>query len=266
MRSFKNRVGGFTLIELLVVIAIIAILAGLLLPALARAKNAAKRIVCINHQKQLATTWVMYATDHNDVLVANGANSPWNTKTQLWVQGAFVNVPDNWNYDYVLNPAYALFGNYIHTTAIYHCPTDREMVKNGTQLLPRLRSYELNAYTGWVGGWDTRLSSDYVVFRKSTELTAKIPAGMVFTFLDVNPDSICWPYFGMIMDRQSFFNFPNSYHNRGGVVSFADGHVEYHRWRDPRTINPVADWHGHNQPSSGNEDYTWLRDRTTIHR
>src|SRR5258706_16444055 len=89
MRASKKSRSGFTLIELLVVIAVIAILAALLLPSLARAKAAAKRIVCVNHQKQLATVWIMYAGDNNDRLAANGHNDPPDTRTPLWVQGVF---------------------------------------------------------------------------------------------------------------------------------------------------------------------------------
>jgi prepilin-type processing-associated H-X9-DG protein len=133
------------------------------------------------------------------------------------------------------------------------------------KLYLRNRSYQLNTYTGWYGSWDSRMSSAYYIFRKSTEITARVPAGMVFTFQDVNPDSICWPYYGMHMTRDSFFSFPNASHNRGGVMAFADGHVEYHRWMDSRTFSPDprTDWHNHDAPSPGNKDLAWLRDRTT---
>ena len=64
---------GFTLVELLVVISIIALLMAILLPALAKAREQGKRIVCLSNLKQLTLAWMNYASAYNDKLV-NGAN------------------------------------------------------------------------------------------------------------------------------------------------------------------------------------------------
>ena len=117
-----------------------------------------------------------------------------------------------------MNPQYALFANYLKSPQVYLCPTDRDTVKVNNVVYPKLRSYAMNAYLGWKGSWDSRLSSNYKVFTRFTRLSAAMPKG-TFLFQDVNPDSICWPFFGVQMDNDTMFNFPGASHSRGTVIS-----------------------------------------------
>jgi prepilin-type N-terminal cleavage/methylation domain-containing protein len=88
--QLRNRLNGFTLIELLVVIAIIAILAAMLLPALARAKETSLKSQCVNNQKELAYGMHMYLTDNRDTM----AWPDWGAAAGGWLFGATLPVPD----------------------------------------------------------------------------------------------------------------------------------------------------------------------------
>ena len=122
---------GFTLIELLVVIAIIAILAGMLLPALAKAKSKTKGISCMNNTRQMMLGWRLYSEDFNDLLLASLALNPNPYNRVLWVTGTldFGSARSNWDplQDVAKSPLMPYIGN---SFVVWKCPSDIGTVKN----------------------------------------------------------------------------------------------------------------------------------------
>ena len=271
----KDTRRGFTLIELLVVIAMIAVLAGLLLSVISKAKAQARLTQCLNNQKQLLLTWNLYGDDQNGFLPPNGhgvpdspiARSAVSTTTRkFWVAGdSHFYYPAFTNANLLTDRDYAAFGPYLSTPPIYKCPEDKGRVEApGGVKIPHVRSYSMNAYVGWAVD-PKELNLNYKVFLKAADLNTASAADL-FVFQEVHPDNICLPAFMVNMpgDTEGFYHYPSGLHNRRGLIAFADGHAQTHRWRDPRTTPPVtggilAHW----DSSPGNEDLTWLRQHTT---
>jgi prepilin-type N-terminal cleavage/methylation domain-containing protein len=260
---------AFTLIELLVVIAIIAILAALLLPVLAKAKDEARRIHCVSNQKQLILTWAMYAGDNRELLVLNGAETGLRTAPYLWVYGGNHGDPQTLtNSLFLTDQKYALFAPYLSGVQLYKCPGDRSTWPVGGRSVSELRSYSLNCYIGTPSGnvvTPISLNSSYRVYTKTAQISADSPANR-FVFMDVNPGNICTPGFGVDVNLGKIIHYPSTLHRGSGVIAFSDNHVESHRWLDSRTSRRLpgpTQYIGHDDPVAGNQDIKWIVDRTT---
>jgi prepilin-type N-terminal cleavage/methylation domain-containing protein len=258
---------AFTLIELFVVIAIIAILAAMLLPTLARSKESARAVVCVNNLKQLGLAWQMYPLDHNEWLVPNnpaGFGASIGLDKLTWARGDIrYTKPDGTNIAYLRE---ALLGPYLKSHGVFKCPSDRSQTKlaDGTRYA-RLRTYSMNGYMG-----STALAGNEQVvttFLKRSDFS-KLRRPEYLVFIDVHEDFLDTCHFSLNRDigREEWFHLPTGRHHRRGTLSFTDSHVELHRWQDSRTIVAVQGVHrngGDLGAVTGSPDWLYMRQRMT---
>jgi prepilin-type N-terminal cleavage/methylation domain-containing protein/prepilin-type processing-associated H-X9-DG protein len=258
MKPGAARRRGFTLIELLVVIAIIAVLASLLLPALTKARVKAQGVACANNIKQLSTAWLLYADENADLLVNNHGIDETRVRRENWVN----NVLDWGSSDDNTNLASLASGKltpYLSlSTAVFHCPSDTSIAANG----PRNRSLSMNSLVGDPGVLTNRFNPGYVQF---FHLSTIPNPSHTYVFLEEHPDTLNDGFFMNRWDDFYWGNLPASYHQGAANLSFADGHIENHRWMVGDTMRPAR------QGGAGGgfaavppTDFEWLRERTSV--
>jgi len=230
MPSKKMRSKAFTLIELLVVIAVIALLLSIVMPALRRAKDLAKKIGCSANLHSLALAAILYADEH-DALTPSSTNF-WDNQTRAgWcgvtgVIGTTTVLPLDEQIYGNSNPITGLHRGqlwpYIETPDAWRCPADPAK--------EQLRSYSMAAQ--WWGA--NTLDDDSVWYDSGTTglVCRKIGdikgSGQRLMFIDQlgrNWDA----YFAIWYSEPMWWNTPNFLHSGGSVNGFADGHVEAYK-------------------------------------
>jgi prepilin-type processing-associated H-X9-DG protein len=263
------HLSGFTLVELAAITALLAFASLALLPVLASSKTKAQSLRCLDNMRQVIGSVTMYTHDHHDLLPPNpddGTTTPGYT----WCTGpAGIGELDEFDPDLLKDPTRCLLAPYLNgDVSVFRCTADsRTGLYDGARLYPQspligtrvpaARTISINQAVGTIdpgyssggghsgipnlpvnGPWLTgsygqnnSRTGPYRTYGKISQMVIPIPAQLlVFTeeapysindgglAASVNPASARW------------IDFPSPLHNNGCVTSFADGHVEFHKW------------------------------------
>lgn len=267
--------GGFTLVELLVVVAILGLLAALLLPVLGQAKGKGKLAQCLSNARQLQTAWLAYEGDHGALppnsdqpLAGRSAERPSWVAGWLRLDNETGDKSDSVDPTLLIGPPYAPFGSlgpYTQSAPLYKCALDRSTVRLGGADHPRVRTFSMNAYMNGRGVWQ---DTNFLTYQHLEEIRQPTDS---WVFMEEREDSINDGYFAVLMGTQyALLDTPANYHDHAAVLSFADGHVESHRWLEPTTTPPLRQGvHLSGVPvytSAVDRDLKWLTERTTVPR
>jgi prepilin-type processing-associated H-X9-DG protein len=119
----------------------------------------------------------------------------------------------------------------------------------------------MNAMVGNPGELTNYFNARYVQFFKNADVRGP---SSIFVLLDEQADTLNDGFFVNLLDDYAWGNVPGSYHNGGSNFSFADGHLELHRWVVPATVRPVMRKRIDKFPATPVTDFEWLKIRTSV--
>jgi prepilin-type N-terminal cleavage/methylation domain-containing protein/prepilin-type processing-associated H-X9-DG protein len=248
----KRSEDGFTLVELLVVIAIIALLMGILIPALSKARRVAKRVVCMSNMKQLLAAWMAYA-ENNDGKLVNGGQSlpqglPGSIVTEPCWCTSYHNPPNDGGFDWNLGTIdginYYSWGMTSYTSLTYEQRVEK--LKKGAlyKYAPNPKVYRCLEAPKFVHRTYVMCNSmnahstgitEGKVFKRMGEIKG---SGQRLVFIEeriTTPDAMQvsaadeeWP---------DYVDWPGVVHENGATVGFADGHGDFWGWQCRETID-----------------------------
>ena len=262
---------AFTRLDLIAITGAVVLLFLVAMPVLAKPGVLGRTAVCQANHQSLIRAWQLYATDNGGNIVSASGGQP----QPEWSGGINLDFTTRaYNIDPSLSVMRSPLWRYTDKQAsTFRCPADLSTSSspayhNG-EAVPRVLSYSMNSWmgaNGWLGS-----SAVFSVWRNLSDFTTMRPSD-AFVLLDERSDSINDGFFAVDMTGYGrpngnlrMVDFPAGYHDGSGMISFADGHVESHRWQDTRTIPPLVQkqYIPLNVGSPGNPDVSWLQNHAT---